>query len=241
MDVKSFLDSSLSGVDIVDSKSNRQSFKRYWNRFQSGTLIPDESKRKKTAVYSEIEEKLVSYLKKWQERFPYQRIGISRLREKLMQWKNEMPDQEKYSSFKASYKFIEKCLARNNLSRITVTTEMPEEERRNIFVARFESKLSGLVGKFKPELHQIFTEMEKGLRMEQGNDDDFVDEEQHKKAQGPAPMLVHQQAMEMVQSLLSHASQHGFSEESVQGLQTYADELNRQYMKPHHPLNRFSL
>ena len=244
MDVKSFLDSSLSGLEIVDNKSNRQSFKRYLNRFQSGTLIPEESKRKKIAVYPEMEEKLVTYLKKRQERSPYERIGISRLRDLLMQWKTEMPDQKKYSSFKASHAFIEKCLARNNLSTITLTAKVPKEERRNMFIARFESELSGLIGKFKPDLHHILNEMEKELRIELRNDDYFDEEEHHKSADGPGPMLVHEQAMEMVQSLMSYASQNSFSEESVQGLQKYAKELNKQRMNQgdsQQPLNRFSL
>ena len=210
MDVKKFLDSSLSGVDIVDNKSNRQSFKRYLNRFQNGTLIPELCMRKKIAVYPEMEEKLVTFLRKWQERFPREQIGIPRLREKLMQWKKEMPDQEKYSSFKASHAFIEKCLARNNLPRITQTSG---------FVARFESGLS--------ELHQIFTEMEKVLRTKKGDGVDFEEKKKQKEAHGPAPTLAHQQAMEMVQSLLRHASQNNFSEESVQGVQKYAEELNR--------------
>lgn len=193
IDVKNFLDSSLSGVDIVDNKSNRQSFKRYSNRFQNGTLIPDQCKRKKIAVYSEMEEKLVTFVRKWQERFPCEQIGISRLREKLRQWKEEMPDQEKYSSFKASHAFIEKCLAKNNISRITQTAG---------FVARYETGLS--------ELHQIFIEMEKVMRIKQGKIVDLEDEEKHKEANGPAPILVHQQAMEMVQSLLRYASQNSF-------------------------------
>ena len=113
-----------------------------------------------------------------------------------------------------------------------------------MFIARFESELSGLIGKFKPDLHHILNEMEKELRIELRNDDYFDEEEHHKSADGPGPMLVHEQAMEMVQSLLSYASQNSFSEESVQGLQKYAKELNKQRMNQgdsQQPLNRFSL
>ena len=134
MKVSEFLESSESGKVITNSKSNRQSFKKYYRQYEAGTLGESKFKRKRKSVYMEMEEKLVAYLELRAQKYPQEHIGISWLlmREKLMQWKNEMPDQEKYSKFEASSGFIQNVLKRNAISKIILHgegAEMSKEER----------------------------------------------------------------------------------------------------------------
>ena len=149
MEIKEFLHSAESGPEINDSKSNRQSLNSYLIRFKNGTLFPNNNKRKRVVVYHEIEELLLTYLITRLERYSEERVGISWLlmQEKLKEWKEQMHNQEKYSKFKASPGFIEKCLERNGISKITLHgegAEMSLEERLAV-VAEFSKELDGLI------------------------------------------------------------------------------------------------
>ena len=67
-------------------------------------------------------------------------------------------------------------------------------------------------------------------RLDDGGDDDSEGgrAEPQAQPQAPLPKLGHQEAKDMVERLLSHAMQNNFPEDTTQGLQKYAKELERQ-------------
>jgi hypothetical protein len=160
MAVGEFLKSSESGNDISNSKSNRQSLNRYLVQYRSAKLVASKNIRESKTLYPEIENMLLKYIELRQQRFAQEHIGISWLlmHQKLLQWKDAMPDQEKYSSFQASPGFINRCLHRHGITRITLHGEgsdMPEDERLRL-AADFEGTLSDLIRQLDLQRFQVF-------------------------------------------------------------------------------------
>ena len=193
MTQKAFLESDASGPNFSGTSSEIVSFSKRLKAYKSGDLKVEavDFVRKSEGKFTEVEEKIITYIKLRSASYHKDKLGLSFdfLKEKASKYAKEIGLDE--GEFKASSGWLTRCLNRANLTGLKLhgeASEMPPEERKAIMDEWKSKEFHPLIEKFNVRPECIWNADQTGLFYQKLPNRIYVDKAQKKNYKGTKQM-----------------------------------------------------